>query len=38
MVGDISSDMYMRTVEGKGSTSQDELDDWDRKLSECAGK
>ena len=28
MVGDIASDMYLRM----GSRSQDELDDWDRKL------
>ena len=32
MVGDIASDMYLRTVVGMGSRSQDELDDWDRKL------
>ena len=32
MVGDIVSDMYLRTVVGMGSRSQDELDDWDRKL------
>ena len=28
MFGDIASDMYLRM----GSRSQDELDDWDRKL------
>ena len=32
MVGDIASDMYLRTVVEMGSRSQDELDDWDRKL------
>ena len=32
MVGDIASDMYLRTVVGMGSRSQDELDDWARKL------
>ena len=32
MVGDIASDMYLRTVVGMGSRSQDKLDDWDRKL------
>ena len=32
MVGDIASDMYLRTVVGMGSRSQDELDDWNRKL------
>ena len=32
MVGDIASDMYLRTVVWIGSRSQDELDDWDRKL------
>ena len=32
MVGDIASDMYLRTVVGMGSRSQDELDDWDKKL------
>ena len=32
MVGDIASDMYLKTVVGMGSRSQDELDDWDRKL------
>ena len=32
MVGDIASDMYLRNVLGMGSRSQDELDDWDRKL------
>ena len=32
MVGDIASDMYLRTVVGMGSTSQDELDDWEIKL------
>ena len=32
MVEDFASDMYLRTVVGKGSRSQDELDDWDRKL------
>ena len=32
MVEDIASDMYLRTVVGMGSRSQDELDDWDRKL------
>ena len=33
MVGDIASDMYLRTVVGMGSRSQDELDDWDKKLA-----
>ena len=32
MVGDIASDMYLSTVAGMGSRSQDELDDWDKKL------
>ena len=32
MVGDIASDMYLRTVVGMGSISQDELDNWDIKL------
>ena len=32
MVGDIAYDMYLRTVVGMGSRSQDELDDWDKKL------
>ena len=32
MVGDIASHMYLRTVVGMGSRSQDELDDWDIKL------
>ena len=32
MVGDIASDMNLRTVVGMGSRSQDELDDWDIKL------
>ena len=32
MVGDIASDMYLRTVVGIGSRSQHELDDWDIKL------
>ena len=32
MVGDIASDMYLRTVVGMRSRSQDELDDWNRKL------
>ena len=32
MVGDIASDMYLRTVVGMGSRLQDELDDWDIKL------
>ena len=32
MVGDIASHMYLRTVVRMGSRSQDELDDWDRKL------
>ena len=32
MVGDIASDVYLRTVVGMGSRSQDELDDWDIKL------
>ena len=32
MVGDIASDMYLRTVVGMGSRSQDDLDDWDKKL------
>ena len=32
MVEDIASDMYLRTVVGMGSRSQDELDDWDIKL------
>ena len=32
MVGDIASDMYLRTVVGMGSRSQDELDYWDIKL------
>ena len=32
MVGDIASDMYLRTVVGMGSRSQNELDDWDKKL------
>ena len=32
MVGDIAADMYLRTVVGMGSRSQDELDDWDIKL------
>ena len=32
MVGDIASDMYLRTVVGMGSRSQDELDDCDIKL------
>ena len=32
MVGAIASDMYLRTVVGMGSRSQDELDDWDIKL------
>ena len=32
MVEDIASDMYLRTVVGMGSRSQDELDHWDRKL------
>ena len=32
MVRDIASDMYLRTVVGMGSRSQDELDDWDIKL------
>ena len=32
MVGDIASYMYLRTVVGIGSRSQDELDDWDRKF------
>ena len=32
MVGDIPSDMYLRTVVGMGSRSQDELGDWDKKL------
>ena len=32
MVEDIASDLYLRTVVGMGSRSQDELDDWDIKL------
>ena len=32
MVEDIASDMYLRTLVVMGSRSQDELDDWDRKL------
>ena len=32
MVGDIASDMYLTTLVGMESRSQDELDDWDRKL------
>ena len=32
MVEDIASDMYLRTVVVLGSRSQNELDDWDRKL------
>ena len=32
MVGDIASDMYLKTVLGMGSRSQDELDDWYRKF------
>ena len=32
MVKDIASDMYLRTVLGMESKSQDELDNWDRKL------
>ena len=32
MVGDIASDMYLRTVVGMGSRSQDVLDDWDIKF------
>ena len=32
MVRDIASDMYLRTVLGMESKSQDELDNWDRKL------
>ena len=32
MVGDIASDMFLRTVVGMGSRSQDELDDWDIKF------
>ena len=32
MVEDIASDIYLRTVVEMGSRSQDELDDWDRKL------
>ena len=32
MAGDIASDMYLRTVVGMGSRSQDELDDGDIKL------
>ena len=32
MVGDVASDIYLRTVVGMGSRSQDELDDWDIKL------
>ena len=32
MVGDIASDMYLRTIVGMGSRSQDELNDWNRKL------
>ena len=32
MVGDIASDMYLRTVVGMGSRSQDEFDDRDIKL------
>ena len=40
MVEDIASDMYLRTFEGKGSRSYDELDNWDSKLvisSDVAG-
>ena len=32
MVGDIASDMYLRTVVEMGLRSQDESDDWDIKL------
>ena len=32
MVGDIASDMYLRTVVGTRSRSQNELDDWDIML------
>ena len=32
MVADIASVMYLRTVVGMGSRSQDEVDDWDIKL------
>ena len=32
MVGDIASDMCLRTVVGMRSRSQDELYDWDIKL------
>ena len=32
MVGDIASDMYLRTVVGMVSRSQNELDAWDIKL------
>ena len=32
MVEDTASNMYLRTVVGMESRSQDEVDDWDRKL------
>ena len=32
MVEDIASNMYLKTVLGMGSRSQDELDDWNRKF------
>ena len=32
MIEDIASDMYLRTVVGMGSRSQDEFDDWDIKV------
>ena len=32
MAGDVASDMYLRTVVGTGSRSQDELDDCNKMV------